>query len=290
MTEYVSISQAEDGTWRLTPLRVTPGVMLAVEFSMPGSDKPYSTLQFMLTIDNNPAPVLKDAFRTDEGYVFNRYDTSGNRDTIVLNQDGTANISPKQLFTDNIGDVVSFVSAKSKSSSLVSVNVVAEDNLALTFFARGSTEITVVVKDLTGDSATYTFIVVNTDLDEPTLWQKVMISYETNTVIWLSVAAAILLLIIILIIILIAMRRRKKKQQELEEMLISEMELEEQMMRLNAAASATKYQSYGYLPPTMPVQNDPTLMLGSAPQPQTNPTPTLNLNAGQSSQNGNDQQ
>ena len=290
VTEYVSISQAEDGTWRLTPLRVTPGVMLAVEFSMPGSDKPYSTLQFMLTIDNNPAPVLKDAFRTDEGYVFNRYDTSGNRDTIVLNQDGTANISPKQLFTDNIGDVVSFVSAKSKSSSLVSVNVVAEDNLALTFFARGSTEITVVVKDLTGDSATYTFIVVNTDLDEPTLWQKVMISYETNTVIWLSVAAAILLLIIILIIILIAMRRRKKKQQELEEMLISEMELEEQMMRLNAAASATKYQSYGYLPPTMPVQNDPTLMLGSAPQPQTNPTPTLNLNAGQSSQNGNDQQ
>ena len=41
------------------------------------------------------------------------------------------------------------------------------------------------------------------------------------------------------------------------------MELEEQMMRLAGGAGAAPYQSYGYLPPTMPVQNDPNLMLGT---------------------------
>ena len=293
MTQYVSIAQSADG-WRITPLRETGDTLatLEVEFSVTdsvsGTSQP-TKLTFNLEILKNPTPVLKDAFKTESGYVFNRFDTTGNKEIILLNQDGTANISPRQMFSDNAGDVVSFVSAKSKTPSLADVNIIADDNLALTFFARGTVEITVVVKDLTDDTATFTFLVVNTDLDEPTFWQRIMVSYESNTVVWISVIAAVLALIVILIIVLIILARRRKKNREIEEMLISEMELEEQMMRLNAAASATQYQSYGYLPPTMNVQNDPTLMLGSgganAQRPAANSTPTLNLNVGQSSQN-----
>ena len=81
------------------------------------------------------------------------------------------------------------------------------------------------------------------------------------------------------------MKRKKRKREELEAMLVSEMELEEQMMRL-AGGMGVPYQSYGYLPPTMPVQQDPGLMLGGGAGAPTNNN-AIGLNPGQAPDGGN---
>ena len=270
---YVNISQDEEGTWQFRALRVTSSgeISLTAEFKLITElDNPNAQTykrEFNVSIADNPKPQLRPEFASDDGYTF----YSSGTGSLVVNSDGNVLLSPNNVFTDNEGDIMTFVAASSNVPSLISATVLASDNLQIHFNAKGSAMITVTVADLTGESVTHTFKVVNIDLPDPSLWVSILVSFETNTMIWLIALGVLLLLIVFLIILIIVLKRRKRKREELEAMLVSEMELEEQIMRLSATPGISPYQSYGYLPPTMPVQNDPGLMLGggsgNAPDP-----------------------
>ena len=90
---------------------------------------------------------------------------------------------------------------------------------------------------------------------------------------YICIAAGVLLLIILLLIIIGVVRHKKHVQAEVEALLVSEMQLEEQMMKLAAAQNA--YNPYAALPPTSQPA-DPGLMLGSTTPPQNQ---TIGLNA-----------
>ncbi|MDE6029438.1 MAG: hypothetical protein K2F90_03865 [Clostridiales bacterium] len=231
-------------------------------------------MSFNATIGKNSAPKLLDDFKnhSDEGYLFQ----TGNGD-YGLDNNGTVMLTPTMLFSDvDIvkGDRLTFDSkAISVSAPTICSVRVSDDGtqLYVTFNCRGECDLTVGVMDLTGETSKVTFRIKNIDRPEPSFWDKIMISYEEYPIIWWAIGAGILLLIALIILIVLLLKRRKRKREELEAILISEMELEEQMMRLGAGSmGAMPYQSYGYLPPTMNFQNDPGLMLGSggaAPNP-----------------------
>ncbi len=280
-SRYIDIIRPdeENKDWRFKPKRETTSgaITLEVEFKLgteanEPSAKAYKK-NFNVTIAENPKPKLIEAFKN--GYTFY---SSG--DVLTLNAEGAVLLSPSILFTDNVGDIVKFEGASSEAPSLVTVDVLADDTLQIRFLASGTAEISITVSDTTDESVTYKFKVSNHDLPEPTFWQRIKISFETNKLMWIIIAAAVLLAIIILIIVIIAVKHRKRKREELEAMLMSEMELEEQMMRLAAGSGVTQYNSYGYLPPTMGVQQDPSMLLGSGTETGANPN-VLNLNPGQ---------
>ncbi len=285
--DYVKIEKNEDdGIWQFRALRTTTNgdITLTAEFKLStlvdDPDAQVYTSSFKVSIIDNPAPTLVESFK--KGYTFKQ---SG--DGFILNQEGKVRLLPGNLFIDNDGDVMRFVSASSSAPSLVSVTFDSDEQITLQFHANGTAKITVAVADLTGDVVSHTFEVTSIDMGDPSFWQRIMISFETNKLYWIIGIAAFVLLIAILIIVIIAVKRRKRKREELEAILISEMELEEQMLRLSAASSATQLNSYGYLPPTMPVQNDPNLMLGTGGEANApNQPPVLNLNQGTSSHNG----
>ena len=232
------------------------------------------TMSFNAIIGKNTAPQLLPDFKnhTEDGYLFQ----TANRD-YGLDNNGTVTLTPSMLFSDvdlANGDKLTFdPKAISVSSPTICSVRVSEDGtlLYVTFNCRGECDFTVGVMDSTGETTKATFKVKNIDRPEPSFWNKVTISYEEYPLIWWGIGIGILVLIALIILIILLAKRRKRKREELEAILISEMELEEQMMRLNAGAmGAMPYQSYGYLPPTMSVQNDPNLMLGgggAAPNP-----------------------
>ena len=222
-------------------------------------------MTFNVTVIKNNMPTLKEYIKNnnEEGLLFET-----GRGSFVLDNNGTAMLNPTDLFDDvelPLGDQLTF-DAKSVSVSsptICSVRV-SEDGtlLYITFNFNGECNITIGVMDCTGEVTKVTFKIKNIDRPDPSFWDKIMISYEVNPIIWWGVGIGILVLIALIILIVILVKRRKRKQEELEAILLSEMELEEQMMRLGAS-SMGMMQSFGYLPPTMPTQNDPGLMLGA---------------------------
>ncbi|MCM1368535.1 MAG: glycine-rich protein [Roseburia sp.] len=275
-TDYVRVTET-DGVWKFRAIRLTQqsDIELNAEFTLASDVGKENAVaypaKFKVHIDENPKPELIEAFKN--GYTFYQ---SG--DGYLLNDDGVVNLTPDKMFTDNPGDILKFISAKSDIPALVDVRVTAEDNLEIQFFANGRAQITVEVSDTTDEAKSFTFTVINIDMPNPTFWQRIVISFESHTWIWIGVLGAVVLAIIILIIVIIALKHRKRKREELEAILMSEMELEEQMMRL-AAPGATAYQSYGYLPPTMNAQQDPNLMLGTGAGFDPT-TPPIELNPG----------
>ncbi|MDE7406653.1 MAG: hypothetical protein K2M89_07275 [Clostridiales bacterium] len=245
-------------------------------------------MSFNATIVKNSEPKLLDDFKNhgDEGYLFQ----TGNGD-YGLDNNGTVMLTPTMLFSDQDivnGDRLTFdAKAISVSAPTICKVRVSDDGtqLYVTFNCRGECDLTVGVKDLTGETTKVTFKVKNIDRPEPSFWDKIVISYEEYPIIWWGIGIGLLALIALIILIVLLLKRRKRKREELEAILISEMELEEQMMRLGAGSmGAMPYQSYGYLPPTMNFQNDPSMMLGSggaAPNPNA-----IGLNAGTGAPSG----
>jgi hypothetical protein len=82
----------------------------------------------------------------------------------------------------------------------------------------------------------------------------------------------------VLIIVLASVRKKRRIRAEIEALLVSEMELEEQMLRLATTQTPAFYQSYGYLSPAQ-LQQDPGMMLGHGGQQHLQPPPMM-LGAG----------
>ena len=268
--EYVEATKTADGEWTLHALAVTApstkrvNVVYALKADMENAEDgeyPTYTSYFDLRINENMRPVL-----VYNSMTFQRYAEDGTIDPMFkLDSGNTVYLYPEQLFNDPEGDVMNIVSVKSNKESLVSVQLSEEkDRIVIKFNASGSADLTITVIDESGVSYTYEGITVsNTDLPEPDLWTRFLASLEANKVMWAIIFAAILLAIIILIIIIAVIKKRKRAREELEALLVSEMEIEEQMLKLAGGPAPTGYQSYGYLqaPGQPPV--DPGMMLGA---------------------------
>ncbi|MCH5165806.1 MAG: hypothetical protein J1G01_05340 [Clostridiales bacterium] len=297
---YITVSKDADDDWQFVCTREAEEILFNVTFvrkidydfanqtPKPGA---YSyNSKFTATVGKNHQPKLLENFKRESGYIFyTRASDYG------LDSSGTVELAPELLFSDediSKGDRLLFDAKVTEvlSSTLCTVRVSGDGTkLFLTFNYRGETQLTVGVKDRTGETVKATFTIKNTDRPEASFFTKIMISYETYPFVWLGVGIGILALIVFIIILIILLKRRKRKREELEAILISEMELEEQMMRLASSSNTTPFQSFGYMPPMMNVQNDPGLMLGTGGGvPPTNNA--IGLNPGAAPQQGGNAQ
>lgn len=198
---------------------------------------------------------------------FRAYPDENDGNTMLhLNTDNTVYLTPEQLFIDPEDDVMTFVSAKSDKPSLVSASITNDELLAIHFTARGSATITITLKDETDKAYSYTLIVTNTDLEAPSMWTRLLVSFESNKLVWVIILCCIALAVIILIVVIAVARKRKRAREELEALLVSEMAIEEQMLRLAGGPLPTGYSSYGYLQSAPGTTVDPSLMLGAGEQ------------------------
>ena len=236
---------------------------------------------FYLNVIANVSPKIKYS-----EIVFKRHTESDDVDALRdLNAANSIRLQAWQLCEDADdpeGTAIRFLSVESKVSSIVKAKLVKDENgefkyLEITFVARGESEITITVTDETGAPVRLKFIASNKDLPEASLWVRLAASFEANTVMWIIIIAAATLALLILIIIIVLLRKRKRDREEIEALLVSEMEIEEQMMKLAGGPSPMGYQSYGYLPGAgAAAQPDPSMMLGAgaeAPQQQLTALP-----------------
>ncbi|MDE5592363.1 MAG: hypothetical protein K2I75_00240 [Clostridiales bacterium] len=216
--------------------------------------------------------------------VFKRPGDGEADDLRDLNEANSIRLQAWQLFEDvddPEGTAIRFLDVKSQVSSLVKANLIKDENgeykyLELSFVARGESEITVTVTDETGSPVELKFVASNNDLPEASLWVKLAASFEANTVMWIIIICAAVLVLVILIIIIAVIRKRKREREEIEALLVSEMEIEEQMLKLAGGPAPTDYQSFGYLGGGPAPQADPSMMLGAgtdAPQQQLTALP-----------------
>ena len=288
-TSGVTVDRDEDGDWRFVSTREIDGITFDVTFvrkvDADNADAQVFKKQFIANVGKNHSPVLIEQIRRNNEFTFHTREGE-----YGLDANGNVTLTTDMLFGDvdlELGDKLTFdASVTSVVSSTMCTVRVSDDGLMLyiTFNMRGETDLTVGIKDRTGETVKATFKIKNIDRPSPSFMDTVKISYESHPYIWLGVAAGVLALILFIILLIILLKRRKRKQEELEAILVSEMELEEQMMRLSGGIGSAPYQSFGYLPPTMPVQNDPGLMIGGGDN--TPKTDVIGLNPG-SDQNDN---
>ncbi|MDE7395175.1 MAG: hypothetical protein K2M95_03540 [Clostridiales bacterium] len=184
-----------------------------------------------------------------------------------------------QLLWDEEQDPIQLESAKSKKSTLIEVTADRQNNeLVFHFKSKGTSTITVQASDAVS-TYNYTFLIGNNDLHAPNFFVAMISRIQDNPLIYIIIALAIILLLIILIAIIATVRKKKRMREEIEALLVSEMELEEQMLKLAASPSPTYYQSYGYLPPTQNVQQ-PGFMLGQGQSMQQPNPQAIGLNPG----------
>ncbi|MDE6201314.1 MAG: hypothetical protein K2M47_05515 [Clostridiales bacterium] len=255
-------------------------VRVEVNFALKSDKSVTYKKYFYLNIVANRSPQIKFT-----EIVFKRHGDDGNVDELRdLDEANTIRLQAWQLFEDADdpeGTAIRFVDVKSQVSSLVKAKLVKDENgeykyLEISFVARGESEITVTVTDETGSPVQLKFIASNKDLPEASLWVKLAASFESNMVMWIIIICCALLLLVVLIIIIAVIRKRKREREEIEALLVSEMEIEEQMLKLAGGPSPTDYQSFGYLPGGPAPQADPSMMLGAgtdAPQQQLTALP-----------------
>ncbi|MCH5161529.1 MAG: hypothetical protein J1G04_05815, partial [Clostridiales bacterium] len=208
---------------------------------------------FEVTIAENNKPEL-----IYKEITFIRYTDAVENTEFMLNTNNTAMLRPEQIFTDPEGDVLKITSVKSQKPSLIAASV--ENNgqlLSITFNARGTAKITITVMDETEEAVPLTLTVINKDLPEPSMWMRITSSFEANKVMWAIILGLVVLAIIIMIIIIAVVRKRKREREELEALLVSEMEIEEQMLKLAGGPTPTGYQSFGYLQQPLQPPVDP---------------------------------
>ncbi len=172
-----------------------------------------------------------------------------------LNGNGVIKLQAWQLFDDPDdpqGNALRLISVKSQVPSLVKASLEKDETgenrfIVLKFVGCGESEITVGVTDETGNVVNLTFLARNDDLPEASLWVRLSASFEAHKVMWAVIIGCTVLIILILIIIIAVICKRKRAREELEALLVSEMEIEEQMLKLAGGPSPTDYHSYGYL-------------------------------------------
>jgi len=230
--------------------------------------------EFTVTNTTNLAPDLHAQFTN--AYLINF--TNPNIRTIRF--------SPSDLLNDPEDDMMEFVGVPTSSNSvLVSVAIDFNTNeLEVTFRARGRADITFWVSDAIGTHQ-FTIRLENNDLPAANAWVTIRVAIQRHTM-WFIIGSALLLLIILVIIILVVVaKKRRRTREEIEALLVAEMELEEQMLRLSAAPSQTYHQSFGHLPPAQHAPQQHMMLGGVGMQ-----TPSFNnammLNAGQGQDNG----
>ncbi len=266
---YAEITQTSDSEWSLHALVETAQAKrINITYALKADETALYEGFFMLSVTPNLQPLL--LYRR---MVFERYPADETVNVMHhLNSNNTAYLSATQLFEDPEQDELTFISVKSNKSALVSASLAHEnEHLAIRFTARGSADITVTISDETGKNYSYVITVVNEDLAAPSFWTRLLASFESNKVMWAIILGLVILAIIILIIIIAVVRKRKRAREELEALLVSEMEIEEQMLKLAGGPAPTGYQSYGYLQ-SAPGQTvvDPNMLLGAG-----TPNPTM---------------
>ncbi len=278
----VDIRKDADGDWQFTCDREIEGLSFNVTFvrriDLEDNVENPTTFNhtFVANVGVNHAPTLLENFKRSTGYLFKMGDSD-----YGLDSNGTVAIPTDMLFSDvdiELGDRLLFdpQATKTVSSTMCTVRI-SEDGtiLYLTFNYNGETDLIVGIKDRTGETSTATIRIKNVDRPDAPFMSSIMISVETHPYIWLGVGIGILLLIILLILLIILLKRRKRKRDELEAMLVQELELEEEMLRI-ANTSNAMYQSFGFLPPTMSTQADPNLMIGGGGNAPANDAIGLN--------------
>lgn len=194
---------------------------------------------------------------------------------------------PEEVFRDPENGEMRFVRASSKQKMICEVVIDHQLNqMLLKFKANRPVEIEVVVSDETGREVIKTITVQCPEAEELGFFANIAVLVNTHKWLVLVIALALLLLLIILIIIIVAVRKKRKMRKEIEALLISEMELEEQMLKLSAGTNPTYYQSFGFLPPTQPTQTQNAgFMLGSGQETPPPASGAIGLNPGASPNN-----
>ena len=233
---------------------------------------------FKILVGANANPVLKSEFAPEKVYNFSSSDES--RD------DGCIHLPASFFFTDDSEiDVMKFQSASSAISSIAEARVNERDGvneIVIKFKANREVTITMSVVDETMEAVTAEIRVMCPDKPELGFFASAIIYIRSNPLMFAIILGALLLLIILLLIIILAVRKKRKMRKEIEALLVSEMEMEEQMLKLSAGQQTTAYNnSFGYLPPVQPpVSNAPLLGQGGPAQgaaPQNN---AIGLNPG----------
>ncbi len=233
---------------------------------------------FKVKVGVNANPVLKAEFGPDKSYKFESSQES--RD------DGYIHLPASFFFTDDSEvDVMKFQSVKSDIESILLAQVKDQDGvneIMMKFKANRPVLLTMSVVDETMETVTVQILVECPDKPDLSFFASAIIYIKSNPLLFAIILGALLLLIIILLIIILTVRKKRKMRKEIEALLVSEMEMEEQMFKLSAGQQTTAYNnSFGYLPPVQPpMTNAPLLGQGGPTQGAVPPSNAIGLNPG----------
>ncbi len=205
---------------------VSGPVRMFAEFSVGGK---VQAIPFSVTILKNNAPDYKVAA---DGALINAF----NFETDVLDMYGTIRLTPDRLYTDPEDDMMKFLRVGSSHTFIVKAEIdEATGELVVTFASRGTAELEIYITDATGNEFRRPITVTNTTLPELNFFLSLAQSFVLRPWLYIGILVAIIVLIILIIFIADQRRRRKREQAEVEALLVSEMQLEEQMLKLASA-------------------------------------------------------
>lgn len=197
-------------------------------------------LKFTMRVQGNDAPTYKlnaDGFKITD-YVY---------DGAALDASRTVRLNPSDWFVDPESDDIKFLDCSSSRTFIVTAALdTAHNRIELKFAARGSAEITIGLTDATGERFERVITVTNNTLPELNFFLAIAQSITVNPWLYLGIIIALIILLLLIVFIAGVYRRKKREQAEVEALLVSEMQLEDQMLRI---AEAQQRQS-GMLPPS----------------------------------------
>ena len=207
---------------------VSGPVKMFAEFTVGGK---VQSIPFSVTILKNNAP---DYRVSADGAIIKAFDF----ETDVLDVNGVIRLTPEQLYVDPEEDVMKFLRVESSHTFIVKAEIDSSTGeLVISFASRGSAELDIYVTDATGREFRRPITVTNTTLPELNFFLSFAQSFVLRPWLYIGILIAIILLIIIIIFIADQRRRKKREQAEVEALLVSEMQLEEQMLKLASAQS-----------------------------------------------------